>query len=206
MTAHWPAAIMVLATLALGGCGAKPISTLVHPEAALVRIHSTAAEGTPAVEGLGFLVSADGLVVTCARVADGTREVTVSTADGKTLHGQVLQEDPDAGVAILKVAGKDFPNLGLYDADIAPGMHVRVAGNGGIVHGVFDHWENFGRDIDFTARVSPGDCGAPLLADDGRVIGVVQGHAEGRVAESRAAPAWHVLRMMPNLHAPSSAP
>ncbi|HWE93670.1 MAG TPA: serine protease [Tepidisphaeraceae bacterium] len=205
MIARWNVAAVIWAAFALGGCGAKPVSTLLHPDAALVRVRSNATEGKPAEEGLGFFASPDGIVVTCARVVHGAQAVTVVAPDGSTLAARVLQEDADAGVAILKVAGKNLPSLALFDGDIAPGMHVRMLGEGGIVHGVFDQWENFGRDVDFTARVGPGDCGAPLLADDGKVMGIVLGHFEGRPTSSRAAPVWRVLQMMPNLRTPQPA-
>lgn len=204
MNAGWNARATILAALLIGGCGAKPPSTVLHPEVGMVRIRTSATEGRPVVEGLGFLVSADGVVVTCARNVHGAGEVTVNIADGGALTARVLQEDADAGIAILKVAGKDLPSFKLFEGDIAPGMHVRMVSEGGIVHGVFDQWENFGRDIRFTARVGPQDCGAPLLADDGRVMGIVQGHFEGHGDESRATPAWHVIQMMPSLRAPAA--
>jgi S1-C subfamily serine protease len=205
MIARWNVAAVIVAALLLGGCGAKRPSTLLHPELGVVRIRQSATEGRPAAEGIGFFASPDGVVVTCARVVHGAAEITVVTPDGSALPARVLQEDAQAGIAILKVAGKDLPSLALFEGDITPGMHVRMLGDGGIVHGVFDQWENFGRDIDFTARFGPGDCGAALLADDGKVMGIVLGHFEGRPTSSRAAPIWRVLQMMPNLRTPPPA-
>jgi S1-C subfamily serine protease len=204
MIQRWHVAlIVVLTTIAVGGCGPKPVSTFLHPEAAVVQIRGAASDRGPAAQGRGFVVSSDGLVITCANVVNGNRAVSVSMPDGKEVSADLVQEDRDSGVAILRVSGKDLPALRPYEDEINPGLHVRVVGEGGITHGVFENWENFGRDIAFNARIDPNDCGAPLLADDGRVIGVVLGHFEGRPSESRAAPMWHVLKLMPNLKAPS---
>jgi S1-C subfamily serine protease len=207
MTQRWHFALhLALTTMVLCGCGPKPVSTILHPDAAVVRIRGAAHDRSPATEGRGFIVSSDGFVVTCAQIVNGNRAVSVIMPDGRDATADLVLEDQTAGIAILKVSGKDLPALRLRDDEINPGLHVRVVGEGGITHGVFDHWENFGREIDFTARVGPNDCGSPLLADDGRVVGVVLGHFEDRPSASRAAPAWHISRMMPNLNAPSLVP
>jgi hypothetical protein len=82
----------------------------------------------------------------------------------------------------------------LDDTDAVPGMHVRAVSGGGITQGVFDHWEDFGRSIDFTAKVGLDDAGAPLLADDGKVIGIVSGPFENHY---KATPAWRAARLLP---------
>ena len=67
------------------------------------------------------------------------------------------------------------------------------------VHGRFDHFENFGRDLAFTGHVGPENCGAPLVADDGRVVGVARGPMQDRPNQDVASPAWQVVRMRPAL-------
>ena len=59
-------------------------------------------------------------------------------------------------------------------------MRVRVVGAAGISQGIFDHWENSGQVLSLTARVLPADAGA-VLADDGRVIGIVRRHSPWEV-------------------------
>jgi S1-C subfamily serine protease len=192
--------LALIATFALMGCSAMHHypSKLVDPMAAVVRIDSKK-DGQPSVEGRGFLVSPDGIIATCAKlVADG-QTLRITLSDGRTLPGTFLEQDKQSGVALVQVHGTELPTLALFDGDLLPDMHVRALGSAGVTHGRFDHWENFGRDIDFTASVAPKDCGAPLLADDGRAVGVVLGPVEGQPGEFDAAPIWQVLRLMPQL-------
>jgi serine protease Do len=194
---HFP---ILIAFFGLMGCSVTSHhnSKTLDPMAPVVHIESKRA-GQPSVEGRGFLVSSDGVIATCSRlVADG-QTLRITLSDGRTLPGTFLEQDKDSGVALVQVQGKELPALALFDGDIVPGMHVRALGSAGVTHGRFDHWENFGRDIDFTASVGPKDCGAPLLADDGRAMGIVLGPIEGQPGEFDAAPIWQVLRLMPQL-------
>jgi S1-C subfamily serine protease len=195
--------ILICVLLTAAGCatGKKNPVDRLGPESAVVRISSTKAN-QPAVEGRGFLVTSDGIIATCAKfVADG-QLIEVTMNDGRSYSGKFLEQDKDSGVALIQIKGTELPALSLFDGDIIPGMHVRAFGSAGVTHGRFDHWENFGRDIDFTARVQPQDWGAPILADDGRAMGVIIGPIEGESAEFDAAPIWQVLRLMPQLARP----
>jgi hypothetical protein len=188
-----PIRLILLAGLVLlaGGCANPARFEARQPASAMVRVQSA---------GRGFVVSPDGVIVTCQHLVADAKVITVTLPDGRQVPATLLNEDKEADVALLKVAaqekGKEFRILHLNDEDAEPGMHVRAFAGEREVHGSFDHWEEFGRVIEFT--VAAADAGSPLLADDGRVIGVVTGPFE---KHSRAAPAWQVLRLMPELGA-----
>ena len=59
-------------------------------------------------QGSGFIISADGYVVTNNHVVDGTSEVDVTTNDGKEYTAKVIGTDPRTDVALLKIEGKSL--------------------------------------------------------------------------------------------------
>jgi S1-C subfamily serine protease len=188
----------------LSGCAApKPDPTVLHPEVAVVRIITLSGDPGHGGQGRGFFVSGDGMIVTRLHIIQPEGTVLVTPPGGKETEAQVVQVDKEADLAILKIPGEHHPFLRLFDGDIEPGMHVRVIGSEGVTHGVFDHWDHFGRDMAFTARISLNDGGAPLLGDDDRVVGVLRGLAESADAENDAAPIWRILHMMPKLAHPA---
>src|SRR5215203_7178783 len=67
--------------------------------------------------GSGFLISADGYVVTNNHVVDGAKTVQVTTDDGRTLDAKVIGADSKTDVALLKVTeGGSFPFVRLAKA------------------------------------------------------------------------------------------
>ena len=146
--------------------------------------------------GSGFLVSANGLLITTCRLSSGS-SAKVALADGRTRVATFVEEDRDADVAVLKIAGENYPFLHLSTGDIEPVMRIRAVGQSGLSYGIFDRWENSGQVINFTARVTPADSGAPLLADDGTVIGVVREPSGASGSPQLATPIWRVIRMLP---------
>src|SRR5689334_7836449 len=67
--------------------------------------------------GSGFLFTADGLLVTNSHVIHGASQVRVSFTDGRTARGEVLGEDPDTDVAVVRVAGNQLPHVAFGDSD-----------------------------------------------------------------------------------------
>ena len=187
--------LAMLAALSLFGCAHEHVpQTTLHPELAVVRIASARGGLNP---GCGFLISAHGLLVTTRRLVSSGTPVNVTLSDGRTLSATFVEEDQDADVALLRIPGDSFPFLHLGNDDIEPVMHIRVVGPTGLSHGIFDRWENSGQAIGFTARVTAADSGAPLLADDGTVIGVVREPSPDAASAQLATPIWHVTRMVP---------
>ena len=130
-------------------------------------------------------------------------QIIVTRADGSHVSAQIVQTDADSNLAIIGIMGRKLPYLKLQTDEMnhaaTPGTHIRALATGGISHGMFDHWENFGKEIDFTSKIGPHDSGAPLLGDDGLVLGVAVGPMKDKPGHFNAIPIWRVIRMMPAL-------
>ncbi|MCK8786730.1 DegQ family serine endoprotease [Roseomonas sp. NAR14] len=135
--------------------------------------------------GSGFIVDAEGHVVTNNHVVNGATRVTVTLADGRELPARLVGRDPRTDLAVLKIdAGGPLPYLALGDSDKARvGDWVVAMGNpfglggtltAGIVSarsrdigsGPYDDY------LQVDAPINRGNSGGPLFALDGTVIGV----------------------------------
>ena len=135
--------------------------------------------------GSGFIIDADGHIVTNNHVIDGARKVTVTLEDGTELPAHVVGRDPRTDLALLKIdAGKALPHVTLGDSDTAqPGDWVVAVGNpyglgGTVTAGVVSArgraigagpYDDF---LQVDAPINRGNSGGPLFAQDGSVIGV----------------------------------
>lgn len=190
-----PFYLIPILLLCVTGCAQDGSADVrIHPELTVVRITDGRGEVGP---GSGFLVSESGLLVTSRRLISSSAKINVTLHDGRTVPATMVEEDREAEVILLKIPGSHYPFLHLRDEDIEPVMPVRVIGVDHQSQGVFDHWEETGRLIGFTARVTPADAGAPLLADDGQVIGIVAGKLDATGSVQLATPVWHITRMLP---------
>ncbi|MDP3970190.1 MAG: trypsin-like peptidase domain-containing protein [bacterium] len=143
--------------------------------------------------GSGFLVSADGLIVTNKHVIDDPQaEYAVTLMDGTQYTASVVARDPLNDIATIKIEGNDFPFLSFGDSDqIKSGQTVIAIGNAlsefdnsvsvGVVSGLarsivagdgFGSSELLDDVIQTDAAINPGNSGGPLLNLDGEVIGV----------------------------------
>ena len=135
--------------------------------------------------GSGFIVSADGTVITNNHVVKGATSIKVTLDDGTVLPAKVVGRDPGTDLAVLKVSSKTplpFVELGESD-DVEPGQWVVAIGNpfglgGTVTAGIVSAR---GRDIgdgpyssflQIDAPINRGNSGGPLLTQDGKVIGV----------------------------------
>jgi len=135
--------------------------------------------------GSGFIIDAEGYVVTNNHVVDHASEVTVRLTDESVYTAKVIGTDPQTDIALLKIdAGKPLPALNLGDSDKAEvGDWVMAVGNpfglgGTVTAGIISAR---GRNIqagpydDFLqvdASINRGNSGGPLFNLDGDVIGV----------------------------------
>ncbi|RZJ07217.1 MAG: trypsin-like serine protease, partial [Acidovorax sp.] len=92
------------------------------------------AQGRPNVpthgQGSGFIVSADGLVLTNAHVVKGASEVMVKLTDRREFRAKVLGSDPKTDVAVLKIDAKDLPVVRLGSTrDLQVGEWVLAIGS-----------------------------------------------------------------------------
>ena len=138
--------------------------------------------------GSGFIVSADGRLVTNAHVVSGSDTVEVKLKDGRTFEGKVVGIDPVTDVAAVKINASNLPSVQLgKSSTLLPGQWAIAIGNpfgldntvtAGIISaldrsssqvGVPEKRVNF---IQTDAAINPGNSGGPLLNDRGEVIGI----------------------------------
>ncbi|MBK6863316.1 MAG: Do family serine endopeptidase [Ideonella sp.] len=135
-------------------------------------------------QGSGFIVSADGLVLTNAHVVRGATEVTVKLSDRREFKAKVLGSDTVTDVAVLRIDAKGLPTVRLGDPQqLQVGDAVMAIGSPfgfeqtatqGIVSAK-------GRSlpgdaavpfIQTDAAVNPGNSGGPLFDANGEVVGI----------------------------------
>jgi len=136
--------------------------------------------------GSGFIISADGYILTNHHVIGEDREVEVELHDGRTLPAKVVGKDRRTDLALLKVdGGGSLPVLPLGDSDrVQIGELVIAAGNPfGLEHTVtvgvvsrkghgFGRLGFFDDFIQTDASISPGNSGGPLVNMRGEVVGI----------------------------------
>ena len=135
--------------------------------------------------GSGFIISADGYIVTNAHVVDDMDSITVGLNDRGELPAQVIGKDSRSDIALLKVkTDKTLPIVKIGDMrKVKVGQWVLAIGSPfgfersatqGIISAVgrslpSDSYVPF---IQTDAAVNPGNSGGPLFNLDGEVIGV----------------------------------
>lgn len=133
----------------------------------------------------GFIIDADGTIVTNNHVVQGADKVSVTLSDGTEMPAHVVGRDPRTDLAVIKVeAAHPLPSLALGDSDaVKPGQWVLAVGNpfglgGTVTAGIVSAR---GRDLgagpydsflQVDAAINQGNSGGPLFTQDGRVVGV----------------------------------
>jgi len=140
--------------------------------------------GVQHAQGSGFLISADGLVLTNAHVVDGAKEVTVKLSDHREYKAKVLGADRSSDIAVLKIDGQSLPSVTLGDSDqLGVGDYVLAIGEpfgleetatAGIVSakGRSLPGDGYVPFIQTDAAVNPGNSGGPLFDANGSVVGI----------------------------------
>jgi serine protease Do len=115
--------------------------------------------------GTGFVVRADGYILTNAHVVSGADQLTVTLHDRRSMPAQVVGSDPTTDVAVIKVSATDLPVLPLGDSDaVRVGEWVIAIGNPGFGGGSqLDYTVTagivsaLGRPLQLIGRGDPGD-------------------------------------------------
>jgi serine protease Do len=135
--------------------------------------------------GSGFIVAADGYIVTNAHVVDGADEVNVKLADKREFKAKVIGLDKRTDTALIKIEAKDLPKVAIGDPDkLKVGEWVVAIGKpfglentitAGIVSAKgrdLSGESNLVPFIQTDAAVNPGNSGGPLFNMKGEVIGI----------------------------------
>ena len=134
--------------------------------------------------GSGFIVSADGLILTNAHVVQGAKEVTVKLTDRREFRAKVLGADAKTDVAVLKIDAKDLPSLPMGSStELKVGQSVIAIGSpfgfdNTVTAGVVSAKSRSLPDGSFVpfiqtdVAVNPGNSGGPLLNARGEVVGI----------------------------------
>jgi len=141
-------------------------------------------------QGSGFLIDAEGHILTNNHVVDKVSTVQVFLSDGTQLEGKVIGTDPNNDIALLQVDAAKIPSLAyLVLADsgkVKPGQMAVALGSPfglqgsitvGIVSGIGrsipgSSSRNMTGIIQTDAAINPGNSGGPLLNSHGEVIGI----------------------------------
>ncbi len=137
------------------------------------------------LSGSGFVVSADGYVVTNAHLVDAApEEITVRLGERRELKAKLVGADPVTDIALLKVDAHDLPRVRIGDSrHLQPGQWVAAIGSpfgldrsvtAGIVSatGRTLPEEGYVPFIQTDVALNPGNSGGPLFDLRGEVVGV----------------------------------
>ena len=141
--------------------------------------------GRMEARGSGFIIDADGTVVTNNHVVRNAHAITITLSDGTELPAKLVGTDPRSDLAVLKIkADHKLPFVALGNSGtVRPGEWVVAMGNpfglgGSVTAGIVSA---LGRDIgsgpyddyiQVDAPINQGNSGGPLFTQDGHVVGV----------------------------------
>jgi serine protease Do len=170
------------------------------------------------VTGSGFIISADGLILTNAHVVFRHHAITVTLDDGRTTSAKLLGADVILDLAVLRLLPAaetpEFPTLSLGNSDaIRVGEDVIAIGNPlgldqTLTHGVISGVDQllaeppFGLPVALLqtdAAINPGNSGGPLLNRCGEVIGITTAAVTEAENIGFVVPINTVKRVLPQL-------
>jgi serine protease Do len=165
--------------------------------------------------GSGFVISADGYIVTNNHVVEDVDEIEVGFADGSEYEAEVVGRDPATDIALIRVKAENgLPSLPLGDSrELRPGDWVIAIGNpfglehtvtAGIVSALHRRNLGAGRYDDFIqtdAAINPGNSGGPLINAAGEVVGINTAIRQGANTIGFAVPINMAKDVLPSLRA-----
>jgi serine protease Do len=149
--------------------------------------------------GSGFIITADGLIITNKHVvSDQSLDYQVYLNDGSKYEATVKSRDPFNDLAVIKIKATNLPVVELGSSeDMAVGQYVIAIGYAlgqfqntvtlGVLsakernlqaQGIYGQTENLEGLLQVDAAINEGNSGGPLVNSDGQVVGVNVAKAE----------------------------
>ncbi|BBI99288.1 peptidase [Ferrigenium kumadai] len=134
--------------------------------------------------GSGFIISADGYIMTNAHVVDRADKITVRLTDKREFRAKVIGADKRTDIALLKIEATGLPRVSIGDPNkLKVGEWVVAIGSpfgfdssvtAGIVSakGRSLPQDNFVPFIQTDVAINPGNSGGPLFNMNGEVVGI----------------------------------
>lgn len=173
-------------------------------------------EARPRGVGSGFILSADGFVLTNAHVVDGAEEVLVTLTDKREFKARVVgTPDKRTDVAVLKIEATGLPFVRIGDANkLRVGEWVMAIGSpfglentvtAGIVSAKQRDTGDYLPFIQTDVAINPGNSGGPLINLRGEVVGInsqIYSRSGGFMGISFAIPIDEAIRVADQLRGP----
>jgi serine protease Do len=134
--------------------------------------------------GSGFVISADGYILTNNHVVDQATDIKVAFDDGRVLEAKLIGRSPEIDIALIKVEATGLQAVSLGDSDVLEvGDWVMAIGNPfGLSHTVTKGIVSakgrvigagpYDDLIQTDAAINPGNSGGPLFNTSGQVVGI----------------------------------
>ena len=171
-------------------------------------------EAQPRGVGSGFILSADGFVMTNAHVVEGADEVLVTLTDKREFKAKIVGFDKRSDVAVVKIEASGLPAVKVGDVSrLKVGEWVMAIGSpfgldnsvtAGIVSAKQRDTGDYLPFIQTDVAINPGNSGGPLINMRGEVVGInsqIYSRSGGSMGISFAIPMDEAVRVSDQLRA-----